>query len=410
MTIKDVKLKWIDDKSPYVYPSRTVEIVTSEGRILTPTRAATIYEFNQQTTIPITTPVKNPISFSVKKMNKNKLIAFLKGNGLYASWSKQIGEDDDRMKYSFLRAHIMQPTTSTQIIKNEKGEKIDEIESGVDYLVNNSKEREKFIRLILKMQQNAGLDTVTIPYLRLPFSEYKTYIKDIVAHIRSQNKEPLVIFDLQYEEKGDKFEQALSFLINDQQVKLIAFPNRSFEKSAISYDTISTQYAGKDVAFLTFEVGRTFSRNNDLSKMHSEPFIGTDVYAVKTPRYVPPADESEEFVKTKESIDFFNQDNLLVESSTVRMTNPEKILSEMGESKNKRLATILGDYDTIGNDPEKITVINALSKFHELKTSTLEFDVEVQKRIKARESKEYIEERDSLKSVLTKLQTKKRKK
>lgn len=407
MTLKDVKFKWQDTKSPYVYPSRTIEIITTDGRILTPTRSATLYEHNQQASIPATTPIKNQISFSVKKMNKNKLMMFLKGNGLYKNWAKQMTDDEDRMKHAFLRSHIVQPTTSPQIIK-KNGKKVDEIESGVDYLVKNSNEREKFTRLILKMQNDSGLDVISVPYLRLPLSEYKKYIRDTVKSIRDQNKEPLIVFDLQYEEKGDKFSEAISFLIKEMQIKLISFPNRAFATSAISYDTLS-QNSEADTAFITFDASRIFSRNNIISKMHCDPFIGTDIYAVKAPRYVPPEDDSEKFEKTKESIQFFNNDNLLVEPSQTRIKNIDSLLEEMGEPKNNRLSMILGDYDSVGKEPEKIAVLNALSKFHELRSSTTEFNEKVQKRIKAGESSEYINEKSDLKSTLTTIQSKKRK-
>lgn len=410
MTLKDVKFKWSDTKSPYVYPSRTIEIDTSNGRILTPTRSATLYEHNQQVAIPATTPIKNPISLSVKKMNKNKLMIFLKGNGLYKNWAKQMSDDDDRMKYAWLRSHVIQPTTSPQIIKKD-GKKVSEIESGVDYLVANSSEREKFIRLILKMQTDIGLEIISVPYLRLPLSVYKTYIRDTVKSIRNQNKEPLVIFDLQYEEKGDKFSDAISFLIDEMQIQLIGFPNRAFESSAISYDTLSQHYE-KNTAFISFDAERTFSKTNIISKMHCDPFIGTDVYSVKTPRYVPPEDKNkdEKFEKTKESIQFFNKENLLIEPSQNRIKNIDSLLEEMGEAKNQKLSTILNDYDAIGKEQDKIMIINALSKFHELRSSTTEFNTEVQKRIKNSESAEYIEKRTNLKSTLTAIQSKKRKK
>ena len=144
--------------------------------------------------------------------------------------------------------------------------------------------------------------------------------------------------------------------------------------------------------------------------MHCDPFIGTDVYAIKTPRYVPPEDDTKKFEKTKESIQFFNRKNLLVEPSQIRIKNIDLLLEEMDEVKNNKLSMILGDYDSVGKEQEKITVINALSKFHELRSSTTEFNVEVQKRIKDGESSEYINEKTDLKSTLTTIQSKKRKK
>ena len=79
----------------------------------------------------------------------------------------------------------------------------------------------------------------------------------------------------------------------------------------------------------------------------------------------------------------------------------------MKESGDKWLNDIIGDYGIIGKDQERIAVIRALSKIHELKTSSMEFN-ELQKRVTSRESTEYIKEKKYLESTLIRLKTKKR--
>jgi len=87
---------------------------------------------------------------------------------------------------------------------------------------------------------------------------------------------------------------------------------------------------------------------------------------------------------------------------------PKQILEEMHETDDKWLTSILNNFDKIGKDPDKIAVINAVSKIHELKSSSIEYN-EVQKRVKSSESTEYIKEKPILESTLSKLRTKKRK-
>ena len=409
MVFKDVIVKSVDQKSPYVYPTRRIEIETSEKRIYGPTRAATLYEYNQKSEIPTNIPLDNEISISVKKLNKNKLEKFLKGNGLYASWSRQLTEAQDRMKYSPFCAHIIQPTI-TNIKKKEKDGTITEIDSGADFLRKNSRERARFLRLIIKMQADAGLDVITIPYLKLPLSEFKELVKAVTKQLHTENREPMFVFDLNYQKWGDKFQDAMDFLMKKTDTKLIAFPNHSFASSAVSYDILS-EYVESDVAFFTFDVERAYRVGDSLSKMHSQPFLGSDVYSIETPRYFPPSDESdsEPYEKTKDSINFFNPDNLLIEPSQTRIKNRKKILEEIEQVDNKWLQKILGDYDNIKNEQDKIYVINAISKVHELKSSNKEFDI-VQKRIKSEESKEYVKEKQYIEGTLDKLKTKKQKK
>ena len=132
------------------------------------------------------------------------------------------------------------------------------------------------------------------------------------------------------------------------------------------------------------------------------------MYAIETPKYFPPSDESdsEPYEKTKDSINFFNPDNLLIEPSQTRIKNRKKLLEEIEQVDNKWLQNILGDYDNIKNEQDKIYVINAISKVHELKSSNKEFDI-VQKRIKSEESTEYVKEKPYLAGTLDKLKTKK---
>jgi len=404
LTVKSIKIKSIDEKSQYFHPSRTVEIRTNEGRVLTPNRASTIYEFNQKIAIPAITPIDNPISMSVKKMNKNKLELFLKENGLYKNWYRRLIESDEMMRYSILRAHIIQPTTSQIVIKNADGSK-NVVPSGIEFLANNPNLQERFVRLIIKMQIDADLDVISIPFLNFPLSEYKRFVTLITKQLHSMNKEPLFVFDLQYQKRGDKFEEAMNFFIKQSEIRLLAFANRSFNTAPISYDILS-QYVHSDIVFLSFEVDRSDSRYDSISKMHYFPFIGNDVYSVKTPRFIPDPNKPK-FERKLEQIKFFNPKNLLIENSNVRLSKPAQILDEIHESSDKWLKTILNNVNEASSNQDKISVVNALSKIHELKSSTEEF-TEVQKRIKSGESTEYIKEKEYLENTLSVIRKKKR--
>jgi hypothetical protein len=96
----------------------------------------------------------------------------------------------------------------------------------------------------------------------------------------------------------------------------------------------------------------------------------------------------------------------LIEPSSIRVKEPEKILEEMGSEKDKELLNILLNYDSIGTDQAKITALDAISKVHELKSSSKEFGI-VQKRVKSSESTEYMKEKPYLHSTITTLEKKK---
>jgi len=396
LAFKDVKIKSVDEKSPYFYPTRTLEIKTTGERIITPTRASTIYEYNQKITVPDIHPIDNPFSLSVRKMNVTSVQNFLEANGSYKRLFENVINEDDMMKYSSFRASIIQPTINSYKMKDKKTKKLKTVTSACDYLFREKALRNKFLRLVIKLQLDAELDVITIPYLKMPWSEYKNMVTDVSKELWKQEKEPMFVFDLNLPERG-AFEDMLSFFIESADVKLLAFPHKSYSSAAISYYTLS-QYAHKDVAFISFDVLRTFSRTNNISKMHTAPFIGTDVYAINTPRFVPDPDKPK-VERTSESIKFFNQPNLLIEPSAKRLTHPSQILKEMDEAGDKPLLRVLEEVIHKSNDQNRLKIVNAISKVHELKVSTKEFGT-IQKRIKSDESAEYVKEKIILKNTL----------
>lgn len=399
MTFKTVKLKNLDTKSPYFYPNRTTEIVMRDGSINTPDRAATLYEYNQKGKIPSETTIDNKISFSIKKINSKGIIELLTTNGPYNSLLKYMEESDDMMKYSIFRGHLIEPTSTPQ--DNDKGEKID---SGIEYLQKNSNERNRFLRFIVKVQKDIGLDIITIPYLALGFSDYCNLVKDITNNLRKTQHEPLFIFDLDYENNIDKFSNMISFFINDIGIQLLGFRNKSFSRHAVSYDILS-QYLEKDVVFFSFDVDRSDDIHANISTMHYFPFLATDIYAIKKPQFIDNKKQgntkksTRQYQLKKENIKFFNPQSLIIEPSLTRLKDPEKILEEIKESSNENIQRILYNHTEIDDNKNKMNILKSLSKVHELKSSTAEFE-NLKKMIKSDESTEYIKSKDHLKNTL----------
>lgn len=418
MTFKNVKVKSLDNKSPYVYPSRTVEIELDK-KVITPTRAATLTEYHYKAGVPTRTPIQNAVSLSVLKMNLNHLSSFLNENGTYHSLSRRLSANNDIMKYSALRAHIIQPTSTKTKKQDEKGNTVT-TESAIEYLAANPEKREQFLRFIIKLQSDQGLEIISIPYLNLPLSDYSKLAKDVTERLRNLNLEPLFVFDLDYQKSAEKFGEALSMLIDKVGIKLLAFPHKSFSRHAVSYDKLS-RYVGKDVAFLSLNTPREEEDAISLSTMHELPFLGNDVYAVESPRFFPKPDKpgqgghggsaaapEPKYEIKKEKIRFFNPETLVIESSALRIVKPDAILKEIGEADNEGMLTILKDYGIMDNDQDKLAVLRSFSKVHELKASTTEFQT-VQQRIKNEESTEYIKGHDALEKTLKRLKDSRKK-
>lgn len=74
-----VKLKHIDDRTPYGYPTRSMEIRTDSGTISTPTRMMTSHEYNQKAQIPSDTTLDDTISLYMGRFSHSALEIFRRG-------------------------------------------------------------------------------------------------------------------------------------------------------------------------------------------------------------------------------------------------------------------------------------------------------------------------------------------
>jgi hypothetical protein len=309
--------------------------------VSTPARAATLYEYNQKGRVPTETTIDNPISLSIRKLNASKIEQILKENGAFHKLFTNIRAADNMMRYSTFRAHILDITSTPIIDENKK-----QIgPSGIEFLQRNEKLRERFLRFIIKMQIDLGLEVVTIPYLNLPFTDYKSLIKDVTNGLRTNNLEPFLIFDLDYNE-GHNFEDVISFLLKDIGIKLLGFRNKSFARNAVSYDILS-KYVDHDIALFSYDVERADIYNSQISTMHYLPFFGEDIYAVKSPRYKPKDNKNTHLPKAveKEVIKIFEPNTLLIRPASERIQSSKEILKEMDQSMNSRLSALLVEYE-----------------------------------------------------------------
>ena len=425
----EVRVRSLDQESPYAYPSRKVEITTGAGRVSTPNRAATLYEYNKKATVPTNIPLDNGASLAVKRPNAATLEKFLEENGVARRWGREMRSAADRMSYSALSAYLVQPTT-TDVPAPKKGGKRPKkpaTPSGIAYLRSSPAKLKRFMRMLIQLQADSGLDVVAVPHLGLPLAEYKGVARDASKAIAAAGAEPMFAFDLEYQKGGGRFGEAVSFLVRDIGARLIAFPGRSYASVPVSYETLAG-YAEHDVAFVSFDTDRSYQRYNPLSKMHSFPFIGTDIYAIRTPRFVPNAakgqggggagnsgnsgggagnsDSGKGAGPALDSVKFFEPSSLTVRPSAERVGDPESLLGEIGERGNARLRGMLEEYESMSGSPDKIAALSSFSRVHELKSSTAEFGI-LRKWIDRGETGAYVKEKPRLESVLDEMELQK---
>lgn len=181
----------------------------------------------------------------------------------------------------------------------------------------------------------------------------------------------------------------------------------------MSYETLA-EYAESNVAFVSFDTDRSYQRSNPLPKMHSFPFVGTDIYAIRASRFVPStakgpaggdngASAAADAGPSLDSVKFFETSSLTIKPSAERVGDPKSLLDEIGEGGNKRLRSILEECESMSGNPEKIVVLSSVSGVHELKSSTAEFGI-LREWIDKGETAEYVKKKPRLESTLAEME------
>lgn len=393
MTILDVKVKSIDHSAKYLYPNRTIEIKTSNQSIVTPIRAATFYEYREKAKVPTDIPLNNQISINIENLSHSRFEKFLTTNHYFGKLMKRIAFSNRLSQYSDLSLVLLRPTISPKRDKNTR--KVIR-NSPMEFLTQDSTLRDKFIRFLVKLQYDVGLNPISIPFLNLPFSTFQDVITQIDKSLEKIDRQPLFFVDMNY---GD-FESAIDLIVNKLESRMVGLYFKRFRNYPLSYEVLS-RYVERDVAFVAVQVNRYDYNYDDISTMHYLPFFGNDVYAVKTP---PPFGGSKIEEERKEPpsdrlayVRLFDKESLRVRPVRVAATTIEKLAQEY--RNDALIPTILNNYDEANTDDAKYKVLRAFSKVSELNSSLSEF-TRFQDYVKEGSTREYIQEKQILQNTL----------
>jgi len=391
MKIVDVKIKSIDDSSKYLYPNRTIEIKTARQNIMTPTRASTDSEYRQKALVPTALPIENPVSITIEELTANKFDRLMNENGYFARIINRVELKSRLSQYSGLDLVLLKPTKSDKKDKDTKEPRY----SPMTLLKQNPQLLERFLRVIIKMQLDAGFDQISVPFIELPFQEFSKLIIQINQTMEKVNRQPIFFVDMNYQD----FKKAIDLIVNNLQSNVVGLYFQSYKRAHLSYE-ILREYIDKDVAFLTVQVERVGL--NEISTMHYLPFFGNDVYAVEKPRGFAEKDEMgkpKKIMYNPERVRLFDRNSLCVRHITAIPSVVERLSDEY--SRDYMISDILHNYQE-ATTKDKYEVLNAFSKVSELRSSSMEF-ANFQRYIKQNSTKDYVEEKQVLKQTLQKV-------
>ena len=385
MKVEKVHLVEVDDSLKLLQPSRSVEIRTDKGTIVSPTRCATSYEFNRKSELPTETTLNNPISVYSKKFTGREVAGLLTTNSEYGKQLSSIERIDRMTEYSLLHVCCFQLSETSQI-----GPSPMEILNAGDNL-------EKFLRFLIDMQFDAKHEIISIPHLNLPITKLKKILSDVNSAIVKLGKQPIFSIDLRY----PNFSEILEHVHTNFQSQLINLIYRKRREVPQHYD-ILRNYARKDSAFLMSNVDRIDFNNDELSAMHYMPFLGNDFFAVEIPApniTKPGAPKKDRNIL---NLKILKSDDLTVVSLANSGISNEQILQEIGNPSNDELDTRLNNIEDAKTDNDKYKILNALTRVQELKASTHEFSV-LSDHVKERSSVDYVKSKNNFENRLSKL-------
>ncbi len=404
MKINSIKLKELDTRFT-MKPTRTAEIKTREGTIETPSRAATMFEYNSKAKIPTNVLIDNPITVKYTSLGYNTLRNFLQTNEVFARLHHAQENTMDRTQHSQLQFALFQPT-----ITEYKDENI----PAAMQILQESKELEKFLDLIISLQESLHFDIISLPYLFLPYTKLENIYKKRAAQIRQLGKEPFFVLNLKH--NPPDFEKLVELFVNELNLKLIGLNFQRFPKAALNYRTIS-KYYDKDVLFFSLQVGRSDPAHDDISSSHYLPFLTNDIFAVAAPQYFDPSKKKKNIESGIEQpskipsyqekllqLKLFNKKDLSLDSIFPLMNQHKELLKDVGNPKDERLVQMIKNYMTEGNtkeeQKERITNLKSFTWVHELKTSVSEF-TNFRNFIKQNDTSFYVTERPLLNSTIS---------
>lgn len=185
--------------------------------------------------------------------------------------------------------------------------------------------------------------------------------------------------------------------------------------TATTIDTPVTTYTkkltGKEVRDLlttNTEYGKILDgiekvdRLTEYSTLHYLPFLGNDLYAIlqPAPAIIKPEDRNKP--KNIENLKVLNTKDLTVNPLLKKTVTAETIISEIDSKEERQLKTILENLVEAITDNQKYKVVNALTRVHELKSSTKEFS-KLHEHITERSSKDYIKSKVNFDDRLKKI-------
>jgi len=384
-----------EDAPKYFYRARHLRLEHHGSTFETPLRVLNNTDFNAKGNAPSTAVLRSPVSGIFKNLNRKEVEQLLTLNTASERLITSLDTFTQKMQYSdFIFASIQPPA------------------SAITTTLSSDSVKDKFLRMVFKVQKEAGLESLTVPWLRLSTEQTLEMYRRVD---RESDAEPIFMLDASADPRQLKtLSEYLTGLIDTERIHMIGVRYRPVRKALASYDTMWEALRDKDVAVVLSEVPRYEQDSANLSGAHMNQFVLGDILATKVSRShtdgkdggaggsigvgaarlsIRPEKPST-VEELKEVLRFFDRRDLIVRP-VLNQSEAEwssRVLSELNEPQ---LKLALENYKEAVNDPSKLKALNAFSRVHETVTSQKEFELS-RRFVGKGEAAEYLEGKETL--------------
>ena len=376
------------DAAKYFYRTRHLRLEHHGAIFETPLRALNNTDFNAKATAPSIAVLRSPISGIFKNLNRGEVEDLLTTNSVAERMIASIEAFSQKMQYSdYVFADIQPPRNA------------------IETILASDKTKEKFLRIAFKIQKEAGMKYISVPWLRLStertLEEYRR-----IEH--ESEEEPVFFLDCAADPSQLKeISDYLSTLVDTERIHIVGVRYTPARKAIASYDALWEAFRDRNVAVILSDVPRFEQDAGNLSGVHMNQFVLGDILSPKVSRNRPKGikeDSASQGNVAREAIDeeelppvqadihsilrFFDRKSLTVNPilGEPRERWVERVLMDLDEPQAK---LALEHYQEAAVDDDKLRALNAFSRVHESVSSEKEFAVS-RELIGKGEAEEYI--------------------
>lgn len=378
-----ITVKNIDEKIG-LYSTRTLRIKIRGKTIETPYRALTHQELNAKNDIPEDVLLYSHFSVIYRKFSLREVKEkFLGSNKYLHNLISFLEEYRRRMQHFDFIFSFLQPYESA---------------------LEASLLKDKYIRIAVRVQIEAGFKCISIPWVRMPPKEFLSTIKQ---HKRVLGEEYQVVPVVDIRENPKDLKPIFEYVREASVTGELAFLgiiHHPVREALASYDLAWEMLKESDLCILLLDVKRVEEDLNDISSVHLNEFVLGDIISLETTRVFGKKKDSKVSTRRvsrrkkpiEEKLRIFDQRELRVPILLEFMQSSDWI-DEVTKyfDRSQEIREILENYKEAEGDKQKTKVLNAISRVHEFLASESEMETS-QKFISKNEAEEYIKEKSTL--------------